>query len=608
MLMILQVKDFNNTGSGSSGISYNDFRKACNEEILIAMQGQTLTTVAGDKGARSLGQVHQDISGKFLFPKQAEPLEVSEIVQLSDIIDIPQSWLYDKYGIPIPKGDEKVAKANQNKPTIEQSTSEKKEKKKGKKKKPKKPTTTPSTTNKEKEAIKNSEKSILKKLYDFFVKAPQDGANLLTRLTDSITANKKYGIDLNKLFLEAVKEIYANQGSELVNKKLFQISNTALQNGIRITFDEAGGAEWGKENKDFIDEFKVNTAVFSAFKNHQQTKEIAALLTDEDGNIRSFRNFKKEALKLSKNYDERWLQTEYNTAIKSARAAVNYRKWLKEAHLYPNLEYIESSSVQKRETHYHYAGTILPIRHEWWDTHLPPSDWNCNCSVRPTDKEPTAVPSEELINPVFANNPGKTAEFVSISETAYYKNTKKKDREAVKKFAEKEAKLQTIEALFTKIKEYKNGGKVLLHPQVDRKGSDFKKIMNTAKEFAKEGNTVKITPRLHFKSEEYDLIYYMLKATSYYRKCPDLIVNEVAYEFENFKPPFNKGKISNMISHGTKQSSRIIINNDKGCKHSYIIRNIYQRLTSANFKREINGVWVYEKGKVKLIYNKTKKE
>jgi len=47
------VETVNNTGSGSSGTSYNDFRKACNEEILITILGQTLTTIQGEKGARS---------------------------------------------------------------------------------------------------------------------------------------------------------------------------------------------------------------------------------------------------------------------------------------------------------------------------------------------------------------------------------------------------------------------------------------------------------------------------------------------------------------------------------------------------------------------------
>lgn len=115
------------------------------------------------------------------------------------------------------------------------------------------------------------------------------------------------------------------------------------------------------------------------------------------------------------------MQTEYNTAMRSARAAVKWREYLKTEHLYPNLEYIQSRSSHKREAHLEYVGTVLPIRHEWWNTHLPQSDWNCKCWVRVTDKEPTAVPQSKKVLPVFDNNSGKTAEFIDTKEHPYVK-------------------------------------------------------------------------------------------------------------------------------------------------------------------------------------------
>lgn len=115
------------------------------------------------------------------------------------------------------------------------------------------------------------------------------------------------------------------------------------------------------------------------------------------------------------------MQTEYNTAVRAARSAVNYRKALETKHLYPNLEYIESTASVQREEHLEYVGTILPIEHPWWDTHMPPSAWNCACSVRPTNKDVTEVPPADLVNPVFKNNPGKTAQIVNFKEHPYIK-------------------------------------------------------------------------------------------------------------------------------------------------------------------------------------------
>lgn len=417
------VETVNNTGSGSSGTSYNDFRKACNEEILITILGQTLTTIQGEKGARSLGEVHKKVEegknksdmryvqrvlntyvkpmllarglpaqGKFIFPEATVELSVNEISSLSKIIQIPSSFLYDKYGIPTPQKGEQVAGSTQqvNQP-----------KDKDQKKK---------TTN------------------SFFVQAPakigarQTLQGYIRRLIRSITADSD-SIDINKLINRAIYELYHEQGrqSEIINKDLFQVTYTKLHSGISTELLQV-------DDTDFISQFRTNTAVFSAFKNHLQTKEIVSLLVDSDGKLRSFSQFKKLALQVSEKYNIQWLQTEYNTAVRAARSAANFKQFQKTAHLYPNLEYILSSAAHRRVSHEGYAGTILPIEHPWWKTHMPPSDWNCQCSVRQTDKDPTPVPGEELVSPAFENNPGESAMIVNIEETQYYKRTAEPDK------------------------------------------------------------------------------------------------------------------------------------------------------------------------------------
>ena len=57
-----------------------------------------------------------------------------------------------------------------------------------------------------------------------------------------------------------------------------------------------------------------------------------------------------------------------------------------------------------------------------------------------------------------------------------------------------------------------------------------------------------------------------------------------------------------MIKKGTEQSSRIIINNNKGASDRFILRNIRERMEDKNFKYEINEVWLYEKGKLRLLF------
>lgn len=438
-----------NNSSGSNEL-YGSLRRACNEEILIAVKGNTMTTLDGS--SRSQAEVHENAEsskiksdrryvqrmlnkhfvpllikrgypaagGFFLFPEQGEKMKVGDQVELglklrNAGIPVADNYFYEITGIPAAEINDTTGKSPRKTPS------------------PPAVETDGRPSGSDDDNPKPDEKPKKKKqnLFDrFFAYAPTkergDQRNFATKLTDNITGKltltDKYTIDLNKLLQEALDEVYNNEkgGKEqpIVSEPLFKISNDALQQGINSVFSEP---EFGKKNEEFINEFRHNTAVFAAFKNHQQTNDILALLYDEDGNLRSFREFKKLALQVSKDYNVNWLQTEYNTAVRAARSAVNYRKALETKHIYPNLEYIESTASVQREEHLEYVGTILPIEHPWWDTHMPPSAWNCACSVRPTNKDVTPVPGEEKVNPVFQNNPGKTAELVNLKEHPYIK-------------------------------------------------------------------------------------------------------------------------------------------------------------------------------------------
>lgn len=464
------VETVNNTGSGSSGSSFNEFRQACNEEMLITILGNTLTTIAGDKGARSLGDVHKEVEeginkadmrfvekvlntyfkpllelkgynvkgGKFVFPSAVEPLGVSEIISLTDVLDIPAWWLYDKYGIPSPKEGEVLAKKKTD--STAPGAEDTKEGEAKEEKKPKEPTE-PKKEKKDKEQKEeklSDERNFILQLWDkafsFFADAPTkwSGAfqnfkgNWTRRITGKIQLSDGYSINIDQLINEAIKEVYGNKGEELVNKKLFDITNDALQHGIDTSLTR------NDVDEDFVRQFKENAAVFAAFKNHQQTKEIAALMYDGDGKLMPYHKFRKEALRISQKYNEVWLEAEYNTAVKRARTAANLKKYEKTLHLYPNLEYIESNATDQRPEHLIFVGTVLDFYDPTWIWLMPPSDFGCDCSIRPTDKEVTGAPMKPADwKNIFTGRPDQTAEFINTSETPYYKHTDESARNDV---------------------------------------------------------------------------------------------------------------------------------------------------------------------------------
>ena len=133
---------------------------------------------------------------------------------------------------------------------------------------------------------------------------------------------------------------------------------------------------------------------------------------------------------------------------------------------------------------------------------------------------------------------------------------------------------------------------------LNKKAVDYKALLSIARYFAGKGSQVRITTKAHFKSTEYRDVFGALFGTRYERKCPDLIIDGAFYEFEGFVRPWNKRKISNMISHGLIQSDKIIIENTKGASNRYIRKSIMSRLKIS----VINEVWIYEKGEIWLFF------
>jgi hypothetical protein len=154
---------------------------------------------------------------------------------------------------------------------------------------------------------------------------------------------------------------------------------------------------------------------------------------------------------------------------------------------------------------------------------------------------------------------------------------------------------------FKMVKTFNTGGFYSEHIATDKKKSDYKMVRNVGIEFARLGQPVKAVPNVHFKSDEYKQIYSALEGTKYHKKCPDLLVGEMFYEVESYIPPFKKDKISGMFSKGLNQSPNIVINNTKGASDRFIKKIMYQRMAIG---QDINEVWLYEKGKIRLLYKK----
>lgn len=503
-------------GGGGNSTVFKTFTDACNEEILISMLGNTMTTLSGS--SRSQAEVHMqsqedkfqalrryvqrilnrhlvplllkrgyDVAGGFfLFPDAGENISTKERVDMAlmlkkEGLTIDDDYLYEISGIPKAEtNDPKKEQEQEDEEFIEYEEVEEEEIEEEQ-------ASAERNRRNEKGIVKAIVSGITEGVKGFFVAAPTagSGANrrlrrtLTRRITGKIKLDDDYSIDIDELINEALREVYGNKGSELVNDKLFKVTNDALQHGIDTSL-----ADIAETDGEFIRQFKENAAVFAAFKNHQQTQDIASLLYDEDGKLLPYYKFKKLALQISDDYNELWLRTEYNQAVRAAAMAANLKRWEKTLHLYPNLEYLHTLAAHPDKVHETYVGIVLPFYHRAWSWLMPPSRWGCDCRVRPTDKEVTAVPVKPAdFDPVFDNNPYESASFVNIEETPYYKHTDESLRTQIANEGKRLLKKQQDEIVETY--KGKKGGFLEI---VRQQGNEREKNLVTYKLLADDGN------------------------------------------------------------------------------------------------------------------------
>ena len=206
------------------------------------------------------------------------------------------------------------------------------------------------------------------------------------------------------------------------------------------------------------------------------------------------------------------------------------------------------------------------------------------------------VTKKEELTPIFTRQ--KNQPKLSIQEVAKARQ-KARTQEEIKDIKRRWIK-RRVKNYYTTYREFKNGGTLKLAKEFNREDKqkpDFYKVRRVGEVFARQGHKVEMPHPIHFKDELYKIIFRTLIGTQYERKCPDLIIDDKAYEFEGYLPPWSKRKVGNMINHGLKQASNIILDNTKGCSDRYILRLIHSRVQRKN----IGEVWVYEKGKLRRL-------
>jgi SPP1 gp7 family putative phage head morphogenesis protein len=387
------IEYIENNASGAGGNLYNLLKNACNEEILIGILGQTMTTIAGSSRAQS--DTHKEVEnsinksdrkfvtrvlnrkflpiieargfpvsgGFFTFPEEAEDLSLKDRIfidqQLNTIIDISPDYFYETYGIPKPEGQ--VAKKKPDPPEA------------GKEKPPEKMT---------------SEEGLLKKLAGFFLTTPTAGPTEICPLCGGV-AEPLFTLALNQsLNIASLIEKIARQmhkgdlAPTQTNADLALFTGDTLMEALRKNFD-------GYEDLEADEEFRIkwinrqqnNIYHFGLAKSYAQIKEMQREIIDDDGNIRPFSEFLEKSITINERYSKGYLETEYTAVV---RGTVMVSRWLdieEQKDISPFLQYVTAGDERVRDDHRALDGIIEPVGSAFWNQYYPPNGWRCRCSV-----------------------------------------------------------------------------------------------------------------------------------------------------------------------------------------------------------------------------------
>lgn len=368
----------------ANGALYDGFRQACNEEILITILGQTMTTQDG--ASLSQSQVHLAVQekkhradrrfvvrmlnkyfvpllerrgypvhgGKFGFVDKKDELSVPDLRTLSEILPIPRSWAYDKFGIPQPEGDEPVLEPRGG--TALPANPD--------------PDGPDDPDNDDDPPVRNADRrTFWQRLRDFFVAAPVSaGAGIIRTSDDKPTAG-------------VLREVW--QGEDFFSPALFVYFSgqflKALQTGFeRLLENVDTGFAYDAPDDVLRTALETNLYHFSAAKTLAEVQELNRLLRG----AKSYADFREKAAKVAKAFNDTWQRTEYDTAVLTAEATANYRRLRRKKEVFPFWQYLTVADGRVREQHRKLHGVILPENDPLWDKIYPPNGWNCRCRTR----------------------------------------------------------------------------------------------------------------------------------------------------------------------------------------------------------------------------------
>jgi SPP1 gp7 family putative phage head morphogenesis protein len=219
--------------------------------------------------------------------------------------------------------------------------------------------------------------------------------------------------------LDAIIEgIYSGEITEmdLPESLYYAIANylkKGLYEGFGADLDTVSGT-----NTRLLTELRENIYVFSGAKTFQEVRIMSDALTNADGKLRSFREFKELALKFHEEYNINYLKTEYQTAVGQAQSAAKWAQIEADKDALPLLQYSTTGGENVCDICGPLNGITAEVGDRIWNSIAPINHFNCMCVLIQLDEGKVSKNRNNVVGSVtekmkdrdggiFLFNPGK---------------------------------------------------------------------------------------------------------------------------------------------------------------------------------------------------------
>ncbi len=319
-----------------------------------------------------------------------------------------------------------------------------------------------------------------------------------------------------------------------------------LVKGVNTGYGILQGVDFDSPDYVMREYLKKNIWKFSVAKNYNDCIRISNLLIRQDGSLRPWNEFKKEAFRVVGD-SNRYLKTEYDTIVASAQMSRLWNEIQRDKHIFPFVQFLVVMDGHTSEICSPLHNVIVKVDDPKLAYYFPPNHFNCRTTVKKLRSgRVTQEISWPIIPEAFQNNPGETG-LIFTDKNAYIENTPEK--------------------LLSDVDYYKEDG-VLISSKAEkfstsatereRQKLDFENRKQAAKvlnEYFENQKLVSVLPEIRPDHWAYDIHFEGAKTN----KVPDIKVNNEYWEVESYEGKFKLRKIGHMLHEGYKQADNIII-------------------------------------------------